>query len=88
MSKCYLTPNCDGELRSCRPIKREGKFRYNHKLIDIPMNGYIRTRKCNKCHKVVKTLEIPMDRYFRDINLVNKLSDLIREYKESATLST
>ena len=80
--KC-IKETCSGQLRNCSPINRT-KFRYNHKLVDVPKNGSVRTRKCTKCALVVKTIEIPLNRYFADIEFMNSVKQAIHTYVDSS----
>jgi len=81
--KC-IKENCNGELHTVGVIKTEGNFIHNHKAIPIPKYCSLRTRKCNNpsCKAIVRTVELPVDRFFGQIEFMNDVKTALLNYKE------
>lgn len=43
-------------------------------------NLYIkRTRRCEKCHKIIHTIEMPIDTYDKSVEVLNKIILVIKD---------
>lgn len=76
--KC-IDKDCDGEMTFCYTAK--GKtYLDNHKRMPIPEYSRIRLRKCKKCGKKLKIIEMPLDKFQKDVGFMAYLKEAMDKY--------
>jgi len=79
--KCIIK-GCDGVMTS-KITSNNNRFLSNRGgFIYLPGNCLIRKRKCRKCNHSFRTVEIPVERFEKDLTLIRKLKLALKEYIE------
>ena len=78
-AKCP-TKGCDGQLKAISSSKPQERARIHGHYVYLPGKCKVRTRKCGMCDLVVRTVELPLAQYDKDITLIHRLKGALKEY--------
>ena len=77
------TKGCNGQLKASGSSKLQDRARFSGHFVYLPGKCRVRTRRCNSCGLVVRTVEIPLSQYDKDVTLIHRLKGILRDYIES-----
>lgn len=77
------TGGCAGQLTARSSSKPQARARTHGHYVYFPGKCKVRTRKCALCGLTIRTVELPLTQYDKDITLIHRLKGILREYIES-----
>ena len=77
-----VVKGCNGRLRVKYSGRQQDRVVAGGGYVYLPPTTVVRTRQCDDCKKIFRSIEIPLDRYERDLTFMRSLKALLREYTE------